>query len=107
MQGFEPSEVLYSRQQDQSFKELFGDRFYTFRQEDWVFTEEFGRESLNKHFQTKNLKGFGVEDLTEGIIAAGSILQYISEAQHKELGHISKISRSEERRVGKECKSRW
>jgi len=96
MQGFEPSEVLYSRQQDQSFKELFGDRFYTFRQEDWVFTEEFGRESLNKHFQTKNLKGFGVEDLTEGIIAAGSILQYISEAQHKELGHISKISRIEE-----------
>ncbi|HLW30586.1 MAG TPA: DNA mismatch repair protein MutS [Brumimicrobium sp.] len=96
MQGFEPSEVLYSRQQGQKFKDLFGDRFYTFRQEDWVFTEDFGRESLNKHFQTKNLKGFGVEELTEGIIAAGSILQYISEAQHKELGHISKISRIEE-----------
>lgn len=96
MQGFEPSEVLYSRQQDQKFKELFGERFYTFRQEDWVFSEDFGRESLNKHFQTKNLKGFGVEELTEGIIAAGSILQYISEAQHKQLGHISKISRIEE-----------
>lgn len=96
MQGFEPSEVLYSRQQDQKFKELFGERFYTFRQEDWVFSEDFGRESLNKHFQTKNLKGFGVEDLTEGIIAAGSVLQYISEAQHKQLGHISKISRIEE-----------
>jgi len=96
MQGFEPSEVLYSRQQDQKFKDLFGDRFYTFRQEDWVFSEDFGRESLNKHFQTKNLKGFGVEELTEGIIAAGSTLQYISEAQHKQLGHISKISRIEE-----------
>jgi DNA mismatch repair protein MutS len=96
MQGFEPSEVLYSRQQDQKFKDLFGDRFYTFRQEDWVFSEDFGRESLNKHFQTKNLKGFGVEELTEGIIAAGSILHYISEAQHKQLGHISKISRIEE-----------
>ena len=96
MQGFEPSEVLYSRQQDQKFKELFGERFYTFRQEDWVFSEDFGRESLNKHFQTKNLKGFGVDELTEGIIAAGSILQYISEAQHKQLGHISKISRIEE-----------
>ncbi|PKR80645.1 DNA mismatch repair protein MutS [Brumimicrobium salinarum] len=96
LQGFEPSEVLYARQQDQKFKEIFGERFYSFRQEDWIFTEDFGRESLNKHFQTKNLKGFGVEELSAGIIAAGSILQYISEAQHKDLGHISKISRIEE-----------
>lgn len=96
IQGFEPSEVLYSRLQDEKFKSLFGNNYYTFRQEDWIFTEDFGRETLNKHFQTKNLKGFGIEEMTVGIIAAGAILQYVSETEHRKLGHISKISRIEE-----------
>ncbi|HTO38209.1 MAG TPA: DNA mismatch repair protein MutS [Brumimicrobium sp.] len=96
MQGFEPSEVLYCRQQERKFKDTFGDRFYTFRQEDWIYSEDYGRESLNQHFNTKNLKGFGVEELTEGIIAAGAIMQYVSYTEHKQLGHITKISRIEE-----------
>src|SRR5690554_634640 len=96
MQGFEPSEVLYNRQQERKFKDTFGDRFYTFRQEDWIYSEDYGRESLNQHFNTKNLKGFGVEELTEGIIAAGAIMQYVSYTEHKQLGHITKISRIEE-----------
>lgn len=96
MQGFEPSEVLYCRQQERKFKDTFGDHFYTFRQEDWIYSEDYGRESLNQHFNTKNLKGFGVEELTEGIIAAGAIMQYVSYTEHKQLGHITKISRIEE-----------
>lgn len=96
MQGFEPSEVLYSRNQERKFKDLFGENYYTFRQEDWVYSEDFGRETLNKHFQTKNLKGFGVEDIDEGVIAAGAILQYVSETEHRKLGHISKVSRIDE-----------
>lgn len=96
MQGFAPSEVIFCRQQENKFKEVFGERFFTFRQEDWVFTEDFGRETLNNHFQTKNLKGFGIENLEEGIIAAGAVLQYISDTEHHKLGHITKISRIEE-----------
>lgn len=96
MQGFEPSEVLYCRQQERKFKDTFGDRFYTFRQEDWIYSEDYGRESLNQHFNTKNLKGFGVEELAEGVVAAGAIMQYVSYTEHKQLGHITKISRIEE-----------
>ncbi len=96
MQGFEPSEVLYSRQQEKKFKAVFGERFYTFRQEDWIFSEDYGRESLNKHFKTKNLKGFGVEEMVEGIVASGAVLQYIAETEHRKLAHITKISRIEE-----------
>ena len=96
LQGFEPSEVIYSKQRHAQFDDHFGDRFYTYKLEDWVFSEDFGRETLNNHFGTKNLKGFGVETLDQGIIAAGAILHYISEAQHDKLGHITKISRIEE-----------
>ncbi len=96
LQGFDPSEVIYSKQKHSKFEDNFGDRYYTYKLEDWVFSEDFGRETLNNHFGTKNLKGFGIEDLDCGIIAAGAILQYISEAQHHKLGHISKISRIEE-----------
>jgi DNA mismatch repair protein MutS len=96
LQGFEPSEVIYSKQRHNQFDDHFGDRFYTYKLEDWVFSEDFGRETLNNHFGTKNLKGFGVESLDQGIIAAGAILHYISEAQHDKLGHITKISRIEE-----------
>jgi DNA mismatch repair protein MutS len=96
LQGFEPSEVIYSKQKHAKFEDNFGERFYTFKLEDWVFSEDFGRETLNNHFGTKNLKGFGIENLDNGIIAAGAILHYISEAQHDKLGHITKISRIEE-----------
>ncbi len=96
LQGFEPSEVLYSKQQHNKYEEYFSDRFYTFKLEDWVFTEDFGRETLLNHFGTKNLKGFGVDNLSHGIVAAGAILHYISEAQHDKVGHITKISRIEE-----------
>lgn len=96
LQGFEPSEVIYSKQKHTKFDQYFGDRFYTYKLEDWIFTEDFGRETLNNHFGTKNLKGFGVENLDLGIVAAGSILHYISEAQHDKVGHITKINRIEE-----------
>lgn len=96
IQGFEPSEVLYCRNQETKFNDLFGQQFYTFRLEDWVYTEDFGREALQKQFGTKSLKGFGIEDLNEGIIAAGSILHYVSETHHDKVGHIAKISRIEE-----------
>lgn len=96
LQGFEPSEVLYSRSHQERFSALYGDRFYTFRQEDWVYTEDYGREKLNTHFQTKNLKGFGVEEMTQAIIAAGAVLEYVSSMEHKKLGHITKLSRIEE-----------
>ena len=96
LQGFQPTEVLFQKNKSRLFEEQFGDGFYTYKLEDWVFSEDFGRESLNNHFNTKNLKGFGVEELNQGIIAAGAILHYINEAQHVRIGHISKITRIEE-----------
>ncbi len=96
IQGFEPSEVIYQKKMSSLFKENFGDKYYTYKLEDWVFSNDFSNESLNKHFGTKNLKGFGVEDLKVGIIAAGAILHYLSETQHEKLGHITSLSRIEE-----------
>lgn len=96
LQGFEPSEIIYSKQKGSVYNERFGNQYHSFKLEDWVFQEDFARENLNKHFKTKNLKGFGVEELDEAIIAAGAILHYISEAQHDKLGHITKIARIEE-----------
>lgn len=95
MQGFEPSEVIFQKNKAKLYDEQFGDSFYTYKLEDWVFTEDFSSESLTKHFGTKNLKGFGVEDLTLGTVAAGAILHYISDAQHDRIGHITKIARIE------------
>ncbi|MEX2485749.1 MAG: DNA mismatch repair protein MutS [Brumimicrobium sp.] len=96
LQGFDPSEIIFSKQKSSLYNERFGNQYHSFKLEDWVFQEDFARENLNKHFKTKNLKGFGVEELDEAIIAAGSILHYISEAQHDKLGHITKIARIEE-----------
>lgn len=96
LQGFQPTEVLFQKNKNKLFQEQFGDSFYTYKLEDWVFSEDFGRESLNNHFNTKNLKGFGIDELNQGIIAAGAILHYINEAQHVRIGHISKITRIEE-----------
>jgi DNA mismatch repair protein MutS len=96
LQGFDPSEIIFSKQKSSIYNERFGTQYHSFKLEDWVFQEDFARENLNKHFKTKNLKGFGVEELDEAIIAAGSILHYISEAQHHKLGHITKLARIEE-----------
>ncbi|CAG5086982.1 DNA mismatch repair protein MutS [Parvicella tangerina] len=95
-QGFMPSEVLFQRNKDKVFIENFGDKHYTFRLDDWVFTEDFAYEKLLRHFGTKSLKGFGVEDHPLGVIAAGAILHYLSETQHNKVAHISSISRIEE-----------
>ncbi|MFN5786203.1 MAG: DNA mismatch repair protein MutS, partial [Flavobacteriia bacterium] len=97
-QGFEPTEIVYQKNRSAEYRELFGDRFYTYRLEDWVFTADFANDSLNRHFETKSLKGFGVDGLHLGVVAAGAILHYLSENQHNRLGHITSISRIEEER---------
>lgn len=96
IQGFAPTEVIYNKRKSSEFDTLCGNRFYSFRLEDWIFTEDYAVESLNKHFGTKSLKGFGVEAMDEAIIAAGAIIHYLSESQHHRLGHITAISRIEE-----------
>ncbi|PKP47005.1 MAG: DNA mismatch repair protein MutS [Bacteroidetes bacterium HGW-Bacteroidetes-12] len=96
LHGFNPSEVLFSKQHKKEFIENFGNQFYTFGVEDWVFTEEFGREILQKHFQTNTLKGFGIEELNAAIIAAGAALHYLSDTQHEKLNHIAGLARIDE-----------
>ncbi|MFN9391941.1 MAG: DNA mismatch repair protein MutS [Flavobacteriales bacterium] len=96
LQGFRPAEVLYQKHLDKAFKESFGDKFCTFRLDDWVFTTDFGREILQRHFGTRSLKGFGVDELDLGIAAAGAILHYLEETQHDRVSHIASISRIEE-----------
>ena len=93
LQNFKPSEVLVSKQRRQQFDETFGKDFHTFYMEDWVFQTDYATETLIKHFETKTLKGFGIQDLYEGIIASGAILHYLSETQHHKLKHITSISR--------------
>ena len=93
LQNFSPSEVLVSKPKRNKFVEAFGKDFHTFNLEDWVYQTDFANETLLKHFDTKSLKGFGVEDLNEGIIAAGSILHYLAETQHHKLEHITSIAR--------------
>jgi len=100
LQNFAPNEVLIQKQQKSKFLELFGDNFYTFYLEDWIFQTDYAVETLTNHFKVKTLKGFGIDDLTEGIISAGVILFYLSETQHNKLNHISAIKRiSEEKYV--------
>lgn len=96
LQSFAPSEVLYCKKHRQEFGELFGDKFHTFCLEDWAYTHEFGYEILIKHFQTTSLKGFGVETLTDGIIAAGVILRYLADTEHKDVKHITRLTRLDE-----------
>ena len=93
LQNFNPSEVLVQKQHKQRFLELFENRFYTFYLDDWIFQKEYGQETLCNHFKVKTLKGFGVDDLEYGIIAAGAVLYYLSETQHNKLEHIQFISR--------------
>ncbi|MDA8970209.1 DNA mismatch repair protein MutS [Flavobacteriaceae bacterium] len=93
LQNFSPSEVLVQKQFKQRFKELFDDRFYTFFLDDWVFQKEYGVETLHNHFDVNSLQGFGVQEMPEGIVAAGAVLYYLSETQHNKLQHIQNISR--------------
>ena len=93
LQNFAPSELLISKKQKTTFSENFGNDFHTFFQEDWIFQINYAEESLNKHFGTNTLKGFGVAHLEEGIIASGAILHYLGETQHNKLQHITNISR--------------
>lgn len=96
LQGFGPAEVLYCKKHKQEFNELFGGKYHTFHLEDWCFGYDYGYEQLTGHFQTTTLKGYGVESLPLGIIAAGVVLHYLRETEHKEVAHISRITRLEE-----------
>ncbi|PWK17007.1 DNA mismatch repair protein MutS [Arcicella aurantiaca] len=96
LQSFSPSEVLYCKKNRQDFTNIFGDKFNTFGLDDWAFKHDFAYPLLTNHFKTNSLKGFGVESLTEGIIAAGVIMHYLAETEHREVGHISRINRLEE-----------
>lgn len=96
--NFSPKEVLVERSRKKAFEENFGTRFFIFELEDWVFTQDSARDRLLKHFETKNLKGFGIEHLPDGIIAAGTILHYLDITQHNQIGHITTLSRIEEDR---------
>jgi len=93
LQNFSPSEVLVAKPKRNKFTDSFGEDFHTFNLEDWVYQPDYANETLLKHFDTKSLKGFGVDGLAEGIIASGSILHYLAETQHNKLQHISSISR--------------
>ena len=93
LQNFGPSEILIQKSNRNQFKEVFGENFNVFFIEDWVYKEDFALESLNNHFQTVSLKGFGIEDLADGIIASGAILYYLSETQHNRINHITNIQR--------------
>jgi DNA mismatch repair protein MutS len=96
LNNFGPKEILFERGKRGMFEGNFGSKFFTFELEDWVFTETTAREKLLKHFETKNLKGFGVEHLKNGIIASGAILQYLTMTQHTQIGHITSLARIEE-----------
>ncbi len=93
LQNFNPSEVLVPKNNKNTFRETFGDDYHSFYLEDWIYKEDYAFESLTKHFQTTSLKGFGVEELKEGIIASGAILYYLSETQHNRVQHITAIQR--------------
>ena len=96
LNNFAPKEVLFERGRRGMFEGNFGSKFFTFELDDWVFTETTAREKLLKHFEVKNLKGFGVEHLKNGIIASGAILQYLIMTQHTQIGHITSLARIEE-----------
>jgi len=96
LQGFKPNEVVYQKSKRKEFLELFGDKFYTFHLDDWAFTSDYANEILTKHFEVNSLKGFGVDKLQAGIVAAGVVLHYLNDTEHRNLKHISAISRLEE-----------
>ena len=93
LQNFNPSEVLIPKNKKSDFREIFGDDYHCFYLEDWIYNKDYAFETLTKHFQTVSLKGFGIEELNEGIIASGAILYYLSETQHNRVQHITSIQR--------------
>lgn len=93
LQNFGPSEVLIQKKYKKDFAKIFGEDFHTFYLEDWIFKQDFAYETLNEHFNTKSLKGFGVDHLEEGVIASGAILHYLAETQHRKLQHITSVNR--------------
>ena len=93
LQNFHPSELLIAKHQKKEFAAAFGGDFHCFYLEDWVFKEDYAQQLLTKHFQTNSLKGFGVEELTDALLSAGAILYYLSETQHHQLQHITRIQR--------------
>ncbi|GAC1529645.1 MAG: DNA mismatch repair protein MutS [Sediminibacterium sp.] len=95
LQSLKPAEVIFQRSHQKHFKEAYGTRFYTYTMESWIFDEAFATESLLKHFNTHSLKGYGIENLPKGIVAAGAILYYLKETEHPHLQHITSIQRIE------------
>ncbi|MBN9284304.1 MULTISPECIES: DNA mismatch repair protein MutS [unclassified Flavobacterium] len=93
LQNFSPSEILVQKNHKNQFKAAFGENFHAFFLEDWIFKEDYAFETLTNHFQTNSLKGFGIEELPEGLIASGAILYYLSETQHNKIQHITSIHR--------------
>ena len=98
MQGFTPSEVIYPKSSHHDYTEAFGDRYYTYKLDEWPYSGDYAEETLLKHFGVKSLKGFGIDKLNLGIVAAGVVLHYLNETEHRNLQHISAISRIEEGR---------
>ena len=93
LQGLQPAEVIFQRRYQKQFKENFGNKFFTYALDDWIFAEAYATESLLKHFGTHSLKGFGIDTLSAGIVAAGAVLHYLKDTEHPNLGHISAIQR--------------
>lgn len=93
LQSLNPAEVIFQRSHQKEFKSFFGNKFYTYSLDEWIFTEQYAKESLLKHFGTQSLKGFGVEDLSTGIIAAGAVLHYLKDTEHPNLQHITSLQR--------------
>lgn len=96
LQSFKPTEIVFQKSKRLEFANTFGDKFYTFHIDDWAFTQDYATEVLTKHFEVTSLKGFGVDKLTSGVVAAGVILYYLGETEHRNLQHITQISRVEE-----------
>ena len=96
LSSFNPAEVIYCKQKRKDYFDIFENQYHSYSLEDWAFGYDFGLESLTKHFKTKNLKGFGIENLKDGIVAAGAILQYLDDTEHNHIQHISSISRIDE-----------
>lgn len=96
LQSFAPSEIIFQKNKKKIFEEYFGSQYYTFLLDDWVFTPDFGNDILLRHFETKSLKGFGIDQLNVGIVAAGAVLHYLDDTQHDKVKHLSSISRIEE-----------
>ena len=95
---YRPSEIIFQKNKKTDFENAFGSDHYTFRLDEWIFTKDYAEETLNNQFQTKTLKGFGIDSLPKATIAAGAIFHYLGENQHKRLDHITSIARIEEER---------